>query len=142
LGRIYLDSCIAIYLVERHPAHAAPIETLLDACESEHAVSPLVELECLVQPFRDGDLVRQRIHKGVFASRRLLPIGETAWLAAAQLRARFNLRAPDALHLACAQTRGCEALWTHDDRPVAAGLGLAVNLLPGTPSSAANRVSD
>jgi predicted nucleic acid-binding protein len=82
-----------------------------------------------VQPFRDGDLVRRRIYEGVFANLRLLAMDETVWLAAAQLRARFNLRTPDALHLACAQTHGCEALWTNDDRLVAAGLGLAVNLL-------------
>jgi predicted nucleic acid-binding protein len=49
--------------------------------------------------------------------------------AAAQLRARFNLRPPDALHLACAQVHGCDALWTNDDRLVAASHGLAVNLL-------------
>jgi predicted nucleic acid-binding protein len=129
LGLIYLDTCILIYLVERHPAHAAHIEKLLDACKSELAVSPLVKLECLVQPIRDGDLVRQRIYEGVLANLRSLAIDETVWLAAAQLRARFNLRTPDALHLACAQTHGCEALWTNDDRLVAAGHGLAINLL-------------
>ena len=50
-------------------------------------------------------------------------------LAAAQLRARFNLRTPDALHLACAQANGCEALWTNDDRLVSASHGLAINVL-------------
>lgn len=129
MGLIYLDTCILIYLVERHPTYAPRIEALLEGSEFEFSISPLVKLECLVQPIRDGDLVRQRIYEGVLANLRLLPIEETVWMAAAQLRARFSLRTPDALHLACAQTHGCEAMWTNDDRLVAASHGLAVNVL-------------
>ena len=49
--------------------------------------------------------------------------------AAAELRARFNLKTPDALHLAAAQCHGCEALWTHDNRLDQASRGLATILL-------------
>jgi len=45
---------------------------------------------------------------------------------AAELRARYGLRTPDALHLACAQHHGCQALWTNDDRLARASHGLAV----------------
>lgn len=129
MGLIYLDTCILIYLLERHPLHAARVETALESVEGRLAVSPLVKLECLVQPLRQGDLVRQRLYEGALAQLHLLPMDESVYLAAAQLRARFNLRTPDALHLACAQVHGCDALWTNDDRLVAASHGLAVNLL-------------
>lgn len=129
MGLIYLDTCILIYLVERHPLHAARVETALESAEGLLAVSPLVTLECLVQPLRQGDLVRQRLYEGALAQLHMLPIDESIYRAAAQLRARFNLRTPDALHLACAQANGCEALWTNDDRLVAASHGLAINVL-------------
>jgi predicted nucleic acid-binding protein len=51
------------------------------------------------------------------------------YLQAAQLRARFGLKTPDALHLACAQHHGCDALWTNDGRLAQASHGLAQNIL-------------
>jgi predicted nucleic acid-binding protein len=33
---------------------------------------------------------------------------------AAELRARYNLRTPDALHIACAIDTGCDAFLTND----------------------------
>jgi predicted nucleic acid-binding protein len=63
---------------------------------------------------------------GVFAS---LAIPESVYLQAAQLRARFSLRTPDSLHLACAQHHRCEALWTNDNRLAQASHGLARNVL-------------
>lgn len=133
MGLIYLDSCILIYLIERHPEYAARAERALAATEARFAISPLVKLECLVQPMRQGDLVRQRHYEAALAELQLLPMAESVYLAAAQLRACFNLRTPDALHLACAQAHGCDALWTNDDRLVAASHGLAVNILALSP---------
>jgi predicted nucleic acid-binding protein len=129
LGLIYLDSCILIYLVERHPVHAVTLEAALEASADRFAVSPLVRFECLIQPLRSSDLVRQRIYDQLLAQLVPLPIDDSVWLAAAQLRARFNLRTPDALHLACAQLHGCEALWTNDDRLIGASQGFAINIL-------------
>lgn len=129
MGLIYLDACILIYLVERHPEFGARVEHALAASDARLAISPLVKLECLVQPMRNGDLLRQRHFEAALAELQLLPMPESVYFAAAQLRARFNLRTPDALHLACAQVHGCDALWTNDDRLVAASHGLAVNVL-------------
>lgn len=60
-------------------------------------------------------------------------MAEPVYLAAAQLRARFNLRTPGALHLACAQAHGGDALWTNDDRLAAASHGVAVYVLTSAP---------
>lgn len=54
---------------------------------------------------------------------------ESVYLEAAELRARFGLKTPDALHLACAQYHRCGALWTNDDRLTRASHGLARNVL-------------
>jgi len=50
------------------------------------------------------------------------------FIQAAQLRARFGFRTPDALHLACAQRHQCEALWTNDARLHSDSLGLALDI--------------
>ena len=58
-----------------------------------------------------------------------LAMPEPFYLQAAQLRARFASRTPDALHLACAQHHRCAALWTNDDRLAQASHRRARNVL-------------
>jgi len=55
----------------------------------------------------------------------MLDIPAAVFDEAGVLRARFGLRTPEAMHLACAQHHGCQALWTNDDRLARASLGLA-----------------
>lgn len=126
---IYLDSCLLIYAVERDPVFGErTVAALAAETEQGFAISPLVKLECLVKPIKDGNVAAQRYYEGTFGRLIQLPVPESVFLAAAQLRARFGLRTPDALHLACAQIHGCDALWTNDDRLARAGHGLARNI--------------
>jgi uncharacterized protein len=130
MGLIYLDSCLLIYAIEHHPTFASRV---IDALASEppdrFAISPLTALECLVKPMRTGDIAMQGRYRSALAQLQELPVPTPVFLQAAQLRAHFGLKTPDALHLACAQHHGCEALWTNDDRLARAGHGLARNIL-------------
>ena len=47
---------------------------------------------------------------------RLVSVDETVAGRAADLRARYNLRTPDALHIATALVAGCDAVLTNDLR--------------------------
>jgi uncharacterized protein len=89
------------------------------------AISPLVKLECLVKPLQTGDLVLHKRYESVFEQLSLLLLGDNVFLQAAQLRSRFGLKTPDALHLACAQANECRSIWTNDDRLARASHGLA-----------------
>lgn len=130
MGLIYVDACLWIYAIERDPVYGDRVLSALQAdADSRFATSPLVKLECLVKPLRTGNLVLQRHYEAALAQCEHIPMNEATFLQAAQLRARFNLRTPDALHLACAQMHGCDALWTNDDRLLQAGHGLARNLV-------------
>jgi len=130
MGLIYLDSCIVIYAFERHPAHAQRLASMLDTRPaSGFAVSPLVKLECLVRPIRTGNLVLQQYYEEHLRKFSLLSMTDAVYHQAANLRARFGLKTPDALHLATAQQHGCDALWTNDDRLARAGHGLGSNVL-------------
>jgi uncharacterized protein len=111
---IYLDSCIVIYLVEKHPVYYAPLEAQFGQHLKEgFAISPLVILESLVHPLKHGDAALQERFETFLTP---LPMDETIFIAAAAKRAKFALKTPDALHLAVAEHYGCRQFWTNDDR--------------------------
>ena len=130
MGLIYLDACLLIYLIERHVHWGGQVAVAMGrAANARFGISPLVKCECLVGPIRRGDPVLERAYNELFEVFTSLAMPESAYLQAAQLRARFSLRTPDALHLACAQYHRCEALWTNDNRLAQASHGLARNVL-------------
>ncbi|WP_082674133.1 type II toxin-antitoxin system VapC family toxin [Thiohalocapsa sp. ML1] len=126
----YLDTCIVIYLIER----ADPFFSQVIRFLSRHAnvglcVSPLVRLETVVKPMRDGNLRRVADYDIFLSSQRWLTCTEAIFVRAAELRASHGLKTPDALHLATALHHGCDAFWTNDTRLNMAAGGLARNLL-------------
>lgn len=130
MGLIYLDSCLLIYAYEQHPVFGqAVLDTMAREGPERFAISPMTKMECLVKPMRTANLVLQQHYERGFGAFHLLAMSENVFLLAAQLRAHFGLKPPDALHLACAQHHGCAELWTNDDRLAQAGHGLARNVL-------------
>ena len=72
---IYLDTCIVIYVVERHPLYSASIETLMrDAGAVDFCYTPLVRLECLVMPFRTNDTALLKLYEAFLGAQRLLDL--------------------------------------------------------------------
>ncbi len=130
MGLIYVDACLLIYLVEEHPVWVQPVrQALAQPAASLHlALSALVKAECLVKPFRLADHQLEQDYLSIFGRFQSLDIIEDDFLAAARLRARFGLKLPDALHLACAQRHACTQLWTNDDRLYEASGGMAVKI--------------
>jgi len=126
---IYIDSCLVIYLVEGDPVFSARIK---QAMESEpdalFAISPLVEMECLVGVFKAGDRARERAYRRSFTSFISLSVTREAFRHAAMIRAIHGLKTPDALHLAIAQQGKCSALWTNDTRFAQVAPGFTVSL--------------
>jgi uncharacterized protein len=121
---------LVIYLTERHPRWGEPVAgAIAQSEEVRFGISALVKCECLVGPVKRGDPVLQRAYTELFEQFAALDMPEPVYQQAAQLRGYFGLRTPDALHLACAQYHGCDALWTNDDRLAQASHGLARNVL-------------
>jgi hypothetical protein len=126
MGLIYLDSCLLIYCIENDPIWAPRVTAAMSGEPADgFGISPLVKLECLIKPLRTADLGLQGRYEAGLRQFAPLPMPEIVYLKAAQLRASFGLRTPDALHLACAQHHGCRSIWTNDDRLARAGHGLA-----------------
>jgi uncharacterized protein len=127
---IYLDACLLIYAIEAHPVWASSVVSAIkNKPDARFAISPLIKLECLVKPLKTADIALQRRYEAGLSQFEQMPMTEQVFLQAAMLRARFGLKTPDALHLACAQEHGCTALWTNDDRLALAGHGLVRNIL-------------
>lgn len=128
--KIYLDTCLVIYLVEEHSAFYEPVRRAIEKTpHAEFCISSLVELECLVGPLklRDGEMLSA--YDDFFATVTRLDVPNSAYRTAAQLRASYGLKTPDALHLAIAQYHGCNQIWSNDDRLVRAVGAMAVNVI-------------
>jgi uncharacterized protein len=127
---IYLDSCVLIYLIEGHEQRRDEVAFAMAQAEAQFCISPMVKCECLVVPCRNGDLRLRQRYLNLFEQFSSLPLPEPVYLQAAELRGRFGLRTPDALHLACAQYHSCDSLWTNDARLARASRGMsrALNL--------------
>ncbi len=127
--RLRVDSCIVIYLVERHPLYEPLLRERLEGLEeAQLAVSPLVRLEVLVRPLRDGDEDLAQLYRLFLAEQLMLDMPEHVYDTALSLRVRHALKTPDALHLATAQYHGCSQFWTNDDRLATVAGGLAHNI--------------
>jgi uncharacterized protein len=130
MGLIYLDSCICIYAVEQASVfHDQVISALKANSEKQFAISPLVIAECLVGPLKSGNSFVAQDYEALFARLTVLDLNEAVFRQAAQIRERNQLKMPDALHLACAQFHGCDALWTNNDRLNLASGGLATSVI-------------
>ncbi|CAK0768253.1 Ribonuclease VapC [Gammaproteobacteria bacterium] len=130
MRRIYLDSCILIYLIEKHPVFGATIlRRLVMNPEARLAVSPLVRLEVLTRPLREKDIPLINAYERFIATQQVLPVSAASFDLALHLRVRYRLKTPDALHLAIAQSHGCAEVWTHDSRLHEAASDQAVNVL-------------
>jgi predicted nucleic acid-binding protein len=71
----------------------------------------------LTKPLRDQDADLVTAYQAMLRQTRgisLLPVNTTVAARVADLRARYNRRTPDALHVATALTSGCDVFLTND----------------------------
>ena len=118
MSQIYLDTCIVIYVVEKHHLYSPKIENLMNSLSNvEFNYSALVKMESFIMPLRNKDLRLQRFYELFFNAQIILPVTNEVYERAAQLRADFpSLKTPDALHLATAIHHNCDEFWTNDNR--------------------------
>jgi predicted nucleic acid-binding protein len=119
-GTIALDTAPFIYFIEEHPDFlpvVAPLFEEVAAGRREIVTSAVTLLEVLVVPYRIGNLpIAERFEALLTKSRglHLVEIDRQQLRAAAQLRALYNIRTPDALQLSAAMSRRCRFFVTGD----------------------------
>ena len=117
MTQVYVDSCIIIYLVEKHPIYFPSIlNELREMGEVNFVISPLTRLEVLVKPMRDKNHALLERYETFLSQQVTLAIPNEVFDLALSLRSQYPLKTPDALHLATAIYHQCESFWTNDNR--------------------------
>ncbi len=116
---IYLDANVVIRLVEGDAATRAPLTVRLAASlgvPGSLITSRLTRLECRSRSLRAGDLVTLAQFDVFFAGTELviIELNQAVVERATELRARYNLKSPDALHYATAVEAGALVFLTGD----------------------------
>ena len=75
-------------------------------------------MECLVLPLRQGQTGLKQDYDDFFATQvaELVSFTEPIFRQAADIRAQYNFRTPDALQLAAALATACDVFFTNDAR--------------------------
>lgn len=114
--RVYFDTTNIIYLVEHVSPYAATIRGRLAIPGTRIVLSDLAWMECLVKPLRTGDAALLADYHLAFSKAEVVRMVPVVFDKAAEIRAAFNFKTPDSLHLAAAVVHGCDVFYTHDHR--------------------------
>jgi predicted nucleic acid-binding protein len=120
--RRYFDTNPWIYFVEQQGSRLGILDALFGAMERYeiHVVtSELTLAEAVVTPIQTSqpllvDAFRRALRSD--ESRTIAPVGAEVLLAAAAIRAKHNLKLPDAIHAATSELEGCSTFVTNDSR--------------------------
>jgi len=131
---IYCDSVILIYLLDAvgpFNIRAVTRMTALHSAGDVAAFSDLTRLECRMKPLRIGATAKLAEFDAFFSRPdvRLVPITTAVFDRATIIRATYNLKLADSLHLAAAVESSCDRFLTNDTR-LSALTDVAVDVLP------------
>jgi predicted nucleic acid-binding protein len=121
-GPVALDTQVFIYFIEEDKEFLPLVKPLFEAIDHDTilgATSGLTLMEVLVVPYRTGNLsLADRYEALLTRSRglRFIDIGRALLKSAAQVRAAFKLKPPDAIQVAAAMAANCNAFLTNDRR--------------------------
>ena len=118
--RLGFDTAPIIYFVEAHPKYGPvmlEIVRRVDAGGLTGVTSVITLIEVLTHPMKHGSVKLQAEYKDLLVNTAFfetVDIDSEIAVLAASLRARHNLRTPDAVQIAASINGGCEAFLTND----------------------------
>jgi len=116
---VFLDTAPLIYFIEGHTAYQPILSKLFDFNDKGgffFVTSSVTLLEVLVKPLREGQKAIAEQYRDILTTATGLELFDiTTAIAeqAAQLRARFNIRTPDAIQLATCVELGADYFLTN-----------------------------
>ncbi len=120
MSRIFWDTNLFIYLFEDHGARSRRVVALRERMIERHdqlCTSTLTLGEVLVKPLERGDEgLRRRYEEALSQAAVLIPFDREAATIYAAIRRDRNIKAPDAVQLACAAQARVDLFITNDDR--------------------------
>ncbi len=119
--KIALDTMIFIYAFEEDPAYSRFLRSFFSALEKgefQAVTSTVTIAECLARPYRKKNFALAAQYMVVFRNfpnLSVIPVTDEVAERAALVRARYNVKAPDALHIATALLSGSRFFLTNDE---------------------------
>jgi predicted nucleic acid-binding protein len=121
-GPLALDTQILIYFIEEDGRYLPLIKPLFEAIDRGDlaaVTSGLSLMEVLVVPYRSGSAALADRYESLLTNSRglrFIEVDRRLLKAAAQLRATFKLKPPDAIQVAAALVGNCKSFLTNDRR--------------------------
>lgn len=119
---IGIETAPFIYYVEQNSTYLDRMRAIFQMVDSgtPQVITSVITLtEVLIMPIRTGHTQYEQEYRDMLlntANITALSVSAPIAEQAAHLRARYNLRTPDALHIATALVSGCDAFLTNDLR--------------------------
>lgn len=118
---IGLDTAPLIYFIEESPAYIDRVQPFFECMEHGDftvVTSTVTLLEVLVQPLRMQERTLAEEYRDILLNSKLLTFDISAEISeqAAGLRAKYNLRTPDAIQISTALKAGATLFFTNDIR--------------------------
>lgn len=119
---VALDTQVFIYHFQENRVYLPMTQAIFEAIEQREmkaSTSVMTMMEILVKPMREGNAKAVEDYKFVlqtFPNLKLQAVDAAVSEKAAEVRAEYNLRSPDAIQLASAMAANAEAFVTNDHR--------------------------
>ncbi len=120
ISRLAIDTAPLIYFIEAHPTYdnlVAPFFQQIDTGNLQGVTSVITLAEILSLPIQQGNLQLQTQYRTLLLSSAHFEVHNVDVKIAeyaAELRAKYRLRTPDALQVSTAISTGCQAILTND----------------------------
>ncbi len=120
--KVFLDSAPLIYFIEGSSEYQPLLQSLFESAEKgrfSFVTSVVTLLEVMVKPLREGQKELAAQYRDILTSAsgmKLLSVSPTVAERAAQLRATYQLKTPDAIQLATAVEVEANYFLTNDVR--------------------------
>ena len=114
---VMVDTAPFIYVLESHPQFADQFVGLFEAAAAGDltiALSTITLAEVLTGPFKAGQTALAKRYEKALSQYNVIPVSTPIATLAAQLRAQYRLKLPDAIQLATGLDIGAAAFVTHD----------------------------
>ena len=118
--RVYFDTNPIIYFIERNTQFVELVTPVFEMIGEDSILAFTSELsltEVLIKPIRDNRIQIIQTHKELLLDPELFTLispTQDTFLLAAELGAKLVMRAPDAIHMACAIESKCKYFLTND----------------------------
>ena len=116
-----LDTAPLIYFIEENPAYIETVRFFFEAMDRGDflvVTSAVTLLEVLVHPLRSNNKELATEYRDILLNSKLMTLEVSSSIAeqAAQLRADYNIRTPDAIQISAALSAGASHFFTNDIR--------------------------